>query len=62
MSSLITIYVWEYSTCRKLAQLSVYVNESNFLPKEIKMKQITFWLESSFIKCHAEIKRYLFVP
>ena len=39
----------------------VYLNESNFLPKEIKMKHITFLLESSFIKCHVEVKCYLVV-
>ena len=49
MPSLIKIYVWGYSPCRKPAQRNVYVNESNFLPKEIKMKRIIFLLERTFI-------------
>ena len=35
MPSLITIYLWEYSPCRKPTQRNVYVNESDFIPKEI---------------------------
>ena len=36
------IYVWEYSLCRKPMQRNVYDNESNFLPKEIRMKRTIF--------------------
>ena len=36
------IYVWEYSLCRKPKQRNVYVNESNLLLKEIRMKRIIF--------------------